>query len=75
MFTNDNELMGGIVDYDVIWDFIPAPSSDSIMMLCYNALKQTIIHTSSLVNVPPNIILIDYGFQVSQISSHFVPFS
>ena len=52
------------MDFSNIWNFIPLPSAESIVMLCYNALKMHIVNPATLSNVPSNIVLVEYGFQV-----------
>jgi hypothetical protein len=63
MFLCDNENLGRSLEYDVIWEFIPASASDKIVLLCFNALKSQFIHSNSLANVPSNVVLVEYGFQ------------
>lgn len=38
--------------------------SDSIVMMCFNALKPHITNPSVLSTVPSNVVLVEYGFQV-----------
>ncbi|XP_021947306.1 uncharacterized protein LOC110845233 isoform X2 [Folsomia candida] len=63
IFLCDNENLGRSIDFDIVWEFIPVSTSDNIVMMCYNALKSQITHSSSLTNVHQNIVLVDYGFQ------------
>lgn len=65
MFLCDNDNQGRNLDFDVVWEFLPASAATMIVIMCFNALKPNIIHSNSLINVPSNIVLVDYGFQVS----------
>lgn len=64
MFSYDGESSGRNADFDAVWEFIPTSVSDSVLMLCYNALRSQ-PQSVNLSNVPPNIVLVEYGFQVS----------
>ncbi|CAG7716281.1 unnamed protein product [Allacma fusca] len=63
IFLTENECLSQGADFTNMWNFIPIPSADSVIMLCYNALKMHIANPGTLVNVPANVILVDYGFQ------------
>ena len=67
IFLAENECLGHSVDFSNIWNFIPMPSAETIVMLCYNALKMHIINPATLSNVPSNIVLVEYGFQVRHV--------
>jgi hypothetical protein len=62
MFTSESESRD--VGFSTIWEYIPVSASDSIVMLCYNAVRTRIANPSALLHVPSNVILVEYGFQV-----------
>ncbi|ODM97121.1 Beta-hexosaminidase [Orchesella cincta] len=44
-------------------EFLPVSEVDSIVMMCFNALKTHITNPSILNTVPTNVVLVEYGFQ------------
>lgn len=52
------------VNFSAIWEFLPVSEVDSIVMMCFNALKAHITNPSMLNEVPANVVLVEYGFQV-----------
>jgi len=50
-------------DFGTICDFIPLLTCDNVIFLCYNALKT---HIVNLTQLPHNIVLVPYGFQVKK---------
>lgn len=64
IFLKDSVENDHGINYSAIWEFLPVSEVDSIVMMCFNALKTHITNPTVLSTVPANVVLVEYGFQV-----------
>ncbi|ODN06657.1 hypothetical protein Ocin01_00055, partial [Orchesella cincta] len=63
IFSKDSVESDLGINFSAIWEFLPVSEVDSIVMMCFNALKTHITNPSILNTVPTNVVLVEYGFQ------------